>query len=113
MGEANGLLECKLKDWQSTRQKVEEMHSSLTSLNHSLAYLKELERLRAIESTNIDIRDKLISPATGNTRIEIKIIMPIIYTLCFMLVAVVVWFTGVEPNLPHRGSGHTGMAVSP
>ena len=53
-----------------------------------------------------------MTPATGSTRLELKVIMPIIYTLCFMLTAVVVWFTGVEPNLNHKGTGHQARVES-
>lgn len=111
MGEVNGLLHCEAKNtWHETRAKVDEMHTSMLLLTKDLAYLKKLECLEEIALSNREIRDKLITPATGTTRIETKVIMPIIYTLCFMLTAVIIWFTGIEPSLPHRGLGHTEVA---
>lgn len=106
MSEHNGLLKCAAyEDWARTKEKVDDMHEAMTEY---LPHLKKLEKLESIAVSNNDIRDRLISPATSTGRIEVKVVTPIIYTLCFMLIAMVVWFTGVEPNLPNRGNGHQG-----
>lgn len=101
MSHENGILKCAaFEEWRETKGKIDDMHASLSE------YLPHLQKLDQIAASNNDIRDRLINPATSTGRVEVKVITPIIYTLCFMLIAIVVWFTGVEPNLPGRGSGH-------
>lgn len=107
--EENGLIHCAIRDtYQETNRKVGEMHLAINEISKYVSYLKKLDELSEIRVSNSDIRDKLLSSATGYGRIETKVIMPVIYALCFMLVAIVIWFTGVEPNLPNRGGGYSG-----
>lgn len=105
MTNENGAFKCSaISTFEETRERVETMHAALTE------YLPHLKKLDQIAASNSEIRDRLISPATSAGRVETKVIMPIIYALCFMLIAIVVWFTGVEPNLPGRGKGHAEQA---
>ena len=105
--EENGLLYCAVKDnWAQTSKKVDQMHSTMEEWKRYLPHIMKLDELSQIRSSNEDIRDKLLNSATGIGRVEIKVIMPIFYALCFMLVAIVVWFTGIEPSLPNRGMGY-------
>lgn len=103
----NGHFECSaFQSWQQTGRRVEEMHTIIEECVPQLTqHLKQLDALQGILSSNNEIRDRLINPATRAGQVETKVIMPIIYTVCFMLVAIIVWFTGVEPNLPTRSSG--------
>lgn len=105
--EENGIFSCAAKEsWAQTSKKVEQMHSTMEDWKRYLPHIMKLDELSQIRSSNEDIRDKLLNSATGIGRVEIKVIMPIFYALCFMLVAIVVWFTGIEPSLPHRGTGY-------
>jgi hypothetical protein len=52
-----------------------------------------------------ELRTALVQPATGVGKVDVKIIMPIIYTLCGVICALIVWFTGVRPFLPGLVSG--------
>lgn len=100
--QVNGLISCAMRDqWFQTQAKVDEIHSVF---KEALPPLKT--HLESIDCTNKEIRDRLINPATATGRVDVKVIMPIIYVLCFMLGAIIIWFTGVEPNLPGRSTGH-------
>lgn len=55
---------------------------------------------KQIESMN----KNLLDAATGKDHVQLKIIMPIIKTLCGVIVALIVWFTGIEPSLPSHFS---------
>lgn len=46
------------------------------------------------------LRTELVQPATAVGKIDLKVVMPVIYTLCGVITALIIWFTGVEPNLP-------------
>jgi hypothetical protein len=103
--EGNGILNCEVAaDWAETKHKVDEMHNAIREMRGPL---KHLEKLESIAATNADIRDRLISPATAVGRVDVKVIMPIIYVLCGVIFCMIVWFTGVEPNLPHHAAGHS------
>lgn len=49
------------------------------------------------------MRKDLIPPATGKGKIDAEFVFPIIRTLCWMVFAVVTWFTGVNPVLHRLG----------
>lgn len=99
--EFNGMPKCGVQDWLETKDKVEEMHTTLTE------YLPKLSRdFERVANSNEDIRDRLISPATSAGRVEVKVIMPIIYVLCGVIFCMIVWFTGIEPELPHHVIAH-------
>ena len=95
MAEQNGkIYECPVSSWIETQSKVEEMHSVLTD---ELPRLVEFSRRAAMSNERIE--DKLIAPATAVGKVDLVIVMPVIKTLCFMLAAIVIWFTGVQPHL--------------
>lgn len=48
------------------------------------------------------IGESLLSAAIGKEHVPYKIAMPLIRTLCAVIVSLVVWFTGIEPNLPNQ-----------
>ncbi len=52
-----------------------------------------------------ELRTALVQPATGVGKIDVKVVMPIIYTLCAVICALIVWFTGVRPFLPGLVTG--------
>lgn len=47
-----------------------------------------------------ELRTALVGPATSEGKISLKVVMPVIWTLCGTICALVVWFTGVRPFLP-------------
>lgn len=47
-----------------------------------------------------EFRQTLIPSATNERKLDIKVVMPIIYTLCGVITALIVWFTGVKPFIP-------------
>lgn len=98
----NGPLYCAaLETWKDTREKIEEMHDAMERMSEYLPHLAKLDDIARssseIKSSNSDIKDKLVGPATAVGRIDVKVIMPIIYILCFMLGAIIAWFTGIQP----------------
>lgn len=47
-----------------------------------------------------DMKQNLIPSATNERKVDIKVIMPIIYTLCGVIGSLIIWFTGVKPFIP-------------
>lgn len=47
-----------------------------------------------------ETRNSLVPSATNKRKLDIKVIMPIIYTLCGVIGSLIVWFTGVKPFIP-------------
>lgn len=47
-----------------------------------------------------EFRTALLPSATNEHKVETKVIMPIIYTLCGVITALIIWFTGVKPFIP-------------
>ena len=47
-----------------------------------------------------ELRGALVAPATGVGKVDMKVIMPIVYTLCGVICSLIVWFTGVRPFMP-------------
>lgn len=52
-------------------------------------------------------RKQIFPSAMGEKRLDASVVMPIIYTLCGVIAALIVWFTGVRPFIPGYGSGVT------
>lgn len=85
------LAGCQISD---IKQKVDDMHSALTEYMPQLIRASE----RAADS-NERIENNLIAPATAVGKIDLIIIMPVIKTLCALLLILVIWFTGLQPHL--------------
>lgn len=47
-----------------------------------------------------ETRVSLVPSATNERKLDIKVIMPIIYTLCGVIGSLIIWFTGVKPFIP-------------
>ena len=70
------------------------------------AIIKGFEKVGdALGSEIRDFRLALLPAATSETKVSIKVVMVIIYTLCGVITALTVWFTGIEPNLPKHFTG--------
>ena len=47
-----------------------------------------------------DMKNNLLPSATNERKVDIKVVMPIIYTLCGVIGSLIIWFTGVKPFIP-------------
>lgn len=47
-----------------------------------------------------EFRGALLPAATNEKKVDTRVIMPIIYTLCGVITALIIWFTGVRPFIP-------------
>lgn len=47
-----------------------------------------------------DMKMNLLPSATNERKVDIKVMMPIIYTLCGVIGSLIIWFTGVKPFIP-------------
>lgn len=59
-----------------------------------------------------EFRTTAMPAATGAGKLDAKVIMPVIYTLCAVITALIVWFTGVKPFIPGIVSAIEGVKVS-
>lgn len=51
-----------------------------------------------------EMRVNLLPSATNERKVDIKVIMPIVYTLCGVIGSLIIWFTGVKPFIPSTTS---------